>query len=138
MKRFFTLATLCTLILGIPAMGADEKSGKKKNKKKDAVDAPQFPKQPYLNSALKALTRAQQAFNGSNANSQEVIGHLQAAVEKLGPMKSKGPYPADCSRFTEQAIKHLQTGQTDKVANDIAQALKAGIRAGEVGSRSKQ
>lgn len=136
MKHFVALVVLSTLMLGVPAMGADDKPGKKKTKE-PAVDVPQFPKQSVLNAALVALARAQQAFDSGDRNPAEVLKHLESAVEKLNQMMTKGNHPLDCRRHTELAIKHLKAGEMDKVADDLEKAMKSGIRAGEVGSQGK-
>lgn len=94
---------------------------------------PHYPGQPKINVALKQLTDAQEKIA---TNAKEAGEHLQKATDSLeGAIKDKGSFRATAIRTTNQAIKYLEKGETEKAVHEIEEAIKATKKAGESGAR---
>lgn len=122
MKLPFTLTAVSSalLLLAISASNA-------------APKVPEYPKQPYINTALKQLGEAREK---TPTNPTEALAHLNKASIALDrPMNSKGSFANTAKRLTDQAIKHLEKGEADTAMREINEAIEATHKAGKMGAR---
>ncbi len=94
---------------------------------------PEYPKQPYINTALKQLGEAREK---APANPTEALAHLNKASIALDRrMDGKGSFANTAKRLTDQAIKHLEKGEADTAMKEINDAIEATHKAGKMGAR---
>lgn len=117
------LALFAAIVLPFTVAVAAEKS----------PTAPEYPGQPFINSALKDLKKAKDLVE---TNKADAIVFLEKAASSLkGSTKDKGNYRTSAIRWTKEAIKHLEASDIAKATHEIDEALDDVHKAGKIGAK---
>jgi hypothetical protein len=100
---------------------------------------PDYPHQPYINTALKHLASAQENLERDRPKAITFLKKAEIALESTG--KKKGSYNSTALRLTRQAVTHFEKAGSDPamtatVAHEVAEAIEACHEAGREGARS--
>lgn len=127
MNRILASVLSVLLIAVTCAAGADKPKSPK---------LPEYPGQPYINTALNHLTKARQLAKGTGKEVADAIVWLKKAEIVLAKDQGNkhGSFKESAHRLTGQAVKDLEKGLSDKALNNIEGAIEATHKAGKAGA----
>lgn len=133
MKALIPAVVIALLFLTVdPTHGADKSTETTKPSK----EAPPYPNQPRINTALKELGQAKKKAGATGSGQADALVHLKKAenaMENSGV--NKGTYRVSAIRLIGQAMKHLEKGEVGTALGEIDEATEAVHKAGKIGAR---
>jgi hypothetical protein len=101
----------------------------------EAKAEPAFPGQPHMNNALKHLKAAKDKVGTDTTGALSALEEAHVALSHAS--KNKGTYQTIARQLTEQAEQYLKSGDTEKAAHKIDEAIETVNHGGETGAHEK-